>query len=89
MNSQMSSQSDQIGSLSPRTTKWRGDIGFVPYVSTYVRTYVHLLSSLSRLHLFMNFNITQMLGMIISRASSTFRVLGSMSRSLWLFFYYN
>ena len=30
-------------------------------------------------------NVTQMLGMIIPRANSPFRVLGSRSRSLWLF----
>ena len=55
------------------------------YGVCYVRTYVHLLSSLYRLHSLMDFhNFTQMLEMIISRASLTFRVLGLRSRSLWL-----
>ena len=27
-------------SLSPRTTKWQGDIGFVPYISTYILKYM-------------------------------------------------
>ena len=36
----------QIRLLSPPSTKWRGDIGFCPYVSTYICTYVHLLSAL-------------------------------------------
>ena len=70
----------------PLAQQGGGDIGIVPYVSTYVRTYVHILSSLQRLHLLMDFNITtQILGMTISRASTTFRVLGSRSRSLAIF----
>ena len=78
--------------LSPRTKKQREDIGFVPYVLvntyvTYVRMYEQLLSSLLRLHLLMDFNTPshKLLGLIISRAGSIFRVLGLRSRSLWLF----
>ena len=55
-------------------------------VKVTVAIFRKTFSMLLRLHLLMDFNITtQMLGMITSQASFVIRVLGSRSRSLWLF----
>ena len=78
--------------LSPRTTKlWRG-YRVCPvrmYVSTYVRTYVRSFVCSPALAtsfiIQFRYNFTQVLDMTIPRTSSRFSMIGSRSRSQWLF----
>ena len=78
--------------LSPRTTKlWRG-YRVCPvhmYVSTYVRTFVRSFVCSPALAtsfiIQFRYNFTQVLDMTIPRTSSRFSMIGSRSRSQWLF----
>ena len=66
-----------------------GDIGSVPYVCMWVRTYVcSFVCSPALATSFIiqfRYNFTQVLDMTIPRTSLRFSVIGSRSRSQWLF----
>ena len=66
-----------------------GDIGSVPYVCMWVRTYVRSFVCSPALAtsfiIQFRYNFTQVLDMTIPRTSSRFSVIGSRSRSQWLF----
>ena len=74
--------------LSPRTTKlWRG-YRVCPvrmYVSTYVRSFVCSPALATSFIIQFRYNFTQVLDMTIPRTSSRFSMIGSRSRSQWLF----
>ena len=70
-----------------------GDIGSVPYVCVWVRTYVRSFvrsfvcspGLATSFIIQFRYNFTQVLDMTIPRTSSRFSVIGSRSRSQWLF----
>ena len=66
-----------------------GDIGSVPYVCMWVRTYVRSFvcspALATSLIIQFRYNFTQVLDMTIPRTSLRFSMIGSRSRSQWLF----